>query len=261
MGNAVAGCSQDGCKPGGCDQREWESASEFCLDAKEEDCDQREWESAMSQRLLRAAGDGDHTMIKKLLVMGADVNCKVPLTITTSRRTLYGHEGIVTPRGFTPLMYAAQDGNLRCVDLLVAAGALVNIFDEENTTPLHLGVSSESMAVCIALLVAGADHQAKDLQGRGVLDYLPRELSNDAKQLKTWTSLMEVAHNRRESPPMLHDLLDVAGCDVTKEYWDALFDVAGSKLLGTVLTQNKSTQNPNFFQVQPSELFTNLLES
>ena len=47
--------------------------------------------------------------------------------------------------GFTPLLYASQNGHLPLVDLLVLRGADLNLADDEEVRPLRMAVHVETV--------------------------------------------------------------------------------------------------------------------
>lgn len=71
------------------------------------------------------------------------------------------------PRGMTALMYAAQHGEQKCFDLLLAAGANPNLEDRSFRTALNLVVASGKGTVgMIGPLVAlGTDPDHTDMRG------------------------------------------------------------------------------------------------
>ncbi|KAI1358912.1 hypothetical protein F5Y08DRAFT_94250 [Xylaria arbuscula] len=74
-----------------------------------------------------------------------------------------------TRTGCTPLMYAAQLGNVAAVRALIDAGAEIEEVDLVRRTALHHAVRSkkeDNLACVDALLQAGSDYKAVDRQGR-----------------------------------------------------------------------------------------------
>ena len=71
--------------------------------------------------------------------------------------------------GETPLMRAAERGNLRAVDALITAGANVNAQDEDGNTALMDAADEGHTAVVLRLIQAGADVNARDDEGETAL--------------------------------------------------------------------------------------------
>lgn len=67
--------------------------------------------------------------------------------------------------GITPLMVAAQYGQLEVVRVLVEAGARINYDDARRTTPLHAAAEGGNIEVARFLLEHGADLTASSYQG------------------------------------------------------------------------------------------------
>jgi ankyrin repeat protein len=100
---------------------------------------------------LDAAKRGDVNQVRELLAKGVPVDTR---------------EDFDMPCEQTALMYAARNGCLEVVEVLLKAGASVaavdkNAGDSEGTnTALHHAITSEDLAVLEALLNAGADANA-----------------------------------------------------------------------------------------------------
>ena len=69
--------------------------------------------------------------------------------------------------GYSPMHAAASYSSLTIIEYLVSHGADVNIRDEDGDTPLLV---SETPEVFEALVAAGADPNAVDAQGKGIVD-------------------------------------------------------------------------------------------
>ena len=77
--------------------------------------------------------------------------------------------------GFTPLMFAAQAGNVESARVLLAAGADVNEGTQEAGPPLLLAASNGREQVAILLLEKGADPNATDGYGMTALHWALEE--------------------------------------------------------------------------------------
>lgn len=93
--------------------------------------------AAASQDLLHATLVGDAARVRRLLEAGADVNVRGALEMT-------------------PLMIAAQDGNLMLVKTLIQKGAAVHAQNVVGQTALRLAMLREREAVIAVLRSAGA---------------------------------------------------------------------------------------------------------
>ena|ERR1700677_1649835 len=67
--------------------------------------------------------------------------------------------------GRTELHYAACEGDLAKTQALLAAGAQVELPDDNGWTPLHFAAQAHSVAVSEALLAAGASVNPRDSHG------------------------------------------------------------------------------------------------
>jgi len=77
-------------------------------------------------------------------------------------------------RARTPLHWAANRGDTSAVDVLLEAGAKVDVEDELRGTPLSLAASSGSIRILELLIIAGANTRATNLQGTQALYYACR---------------------------------------------------------------------------------------
>ncbi|CAM9843592.1 unnamed protein product [Ectocarpus sp. 8 AP-2014] len=67
--------------------------------------------------------------------------------------------------GRTPLMVASTMGYMRVVGVLLRLGAIVSVADNAGATALHLSVFNKHLAVSKALTKAGADVEARGVDG------------------------------------------------------------------------------------------------
>jgi ankyrin repeat protein len=119
--------------------------------------------------LMWAAAEGQPPMVKLLIQHGADVNAR-------SRVNEWERQVTAEPRmqarptgGFTPLLYAARRGCAECAELLIKAGADVNLTDPDGVTPLLLASLNFSFDTAALLVKHGADVDRWDIWGRSPL--------------------------------------------------------------------------------------------
>jgi ankyrin repeat protein len=67
--------------------------------------------------------------------------------------------------GGTELHYAACEGDVIQATKLIAAGAQVDLADDNGCTPLHFAAQSQSVPIAEALLAAGAPIDPQDSYG------------------------------------------------------------------------------------------------
>ncbi|MCA9422817.1 MAG: ankyrin repeat domain-containing protein [Nitrospira sp.] len=109
-------------------------------------------EFSMTPLLIASASGCDPTILKELLKAGADAN------------------GIDDQFGWSPLIFAANIGNLKTVGILLCAGGIVNHQAYDGITALIAAAGKGSKEVVQALLAAGADQKIRANQGRGPLN-------------------------------------------------------------------------------------------
>jgi ankyrin repeat protein len=72
-------------------------------------------------------------------------------------------------RGWTPLHYAAFNGQTKMIQLLIAHGGAVNATDKDGATPMHVAASAGYPDAIEALLQGGARIDAQDHSGKTAL--------------------------------------------------------------------------------------------
>jgi len=178
--------------------------------------------------LMWAVAQGHTAMVKELVANGADVNVRSIVNdwdrqVTGEPRAVYRPAG-----GLTPLLFAAREGCVDCVDLLVNAGADINYADPEAITPLLMAVMNMQFDTAAALIRRGANPNKWDLWGRGPLysavdvNTLPRGGRPDLPSLDKTTSqqvvgmLLEAGANTNQQlkmPPPFRNVGNDRGLD------------------------------------------------
>ena len=139
--------------------------------------------AAQETALMMAVRENQADTVKLLLSRGAEVDAATRAGKTPTRRPpgagggSHG-AGIVrggwpdrgyqdaTPGGMTALLYAARDGRLEIVRMLVAAGADAKLADVNKISPFMMAITNDHMEVAHFLLERGADVKASDNWGR-----------------------------------------------------------------------------------------------
>lgn len=119
--------------------------------------------------LMWAAGYGHPAMIELLVRHGADVNATSNVEEWERQTTAEPRAKWLPPGGMTALLFAAREGCLECVPVLVDAGA-----DLDQTTPDGISAVVSALInghydVAAALVEAGTDPNLVDYTGRGAL--------------------------------------------------------------------------------------------
>jgi uncharacterized protein len=134
--------------------------------------------------IMFAVRENHPDMVKLLIDHGANVNAKTrvgptPEWFKPNSGAAFGHgvgilrgglpergSRIPIQGGMTPLLYAARDGRLDSVKLLIDARADVNLAEANAITPLVIALNNNQIAVAKYLIEHGADLNAADWYGR-----------------------------------------------------------------------------------------------
>ncbi|PON73436.1 N-terminal acetyltransferase A, auxiliary subunit [Trema orientale] len=127
--------------------------------------------------LHHAAGIGDIELLRHLISKGVDVNSQsdagTPLIWAAGHgqeealKALLEHHAnpnAETDDDITPLLSAVAAGSLPCLELLIQAGAKVNV-SAGGASPLHIAADHGSVEIIKCLLKAGADPDVTDEDG------------------------------------------------------------------------------------------------
>jgi uncharacterized protein len=119
--------------------------------------------------LMWASARRHPEMMQFLISKGADINA-----ISTDRDyqrhvTAEGRPKNLDAGGFTPLLYAARENCLACVDVLVRSHADLNLPDPDGVSPLLVAIMNSNWDLAKKLIEAGADVNQWDIFGEAPL--------------------------------------------------------------------------------------------
>lgn len=133
--------------------------------------------------LMWAAAARQPAIVRALIAAGANVRARskvhtLPEPFVVERKVnFYNRNYPPTTRfrksegGFTPLLFAARQGDVASAEALVAAGADVNERTDEDGTALIVAIASGHEPMALWLLEKGADPNAADGNGITALHY------------------------------------------------------------------------------------------
>jgi ankyrin repeat protein len=119
--------------------------------------------------LMWAAARRHPEMIALLVDRGADIDARSTNRDYQRRITAEGRPKSMDSGGFTPLLYAARENCLKCVDVLLEKRADIDLPDPDGVSPLHLAVMNANWDVAKRLIEAGADVNQWDIFGEAPL--------------------------------------------------------------------------------------------
>jgi uncharacterized protein len=150
-----------------------------------------------------AAAESQAEMVKLLLRHHADPNARSLLNL--DRRQVSSEPRIQwrPPGGLTPLLYAARQGCLQCVEYLLKGGADPNLPDPDGISPLLIATENFHFDVAAYLLEKGGNPNQWDWWGR-----TPLYAAVDLDTLPTGGRADHISLDKTTSLEMIRLLLD-----------------------------------------------------
>jgi ankyrin repeat protein len=119
--------------------------------------------------LMWASARRHPEMMALLISHGADVDARSIHRDYQRHVTAEGRPKSLDSGGFTPLLYAARENCIACVDVLLANGADIDLPDPDGVSPLHLALMNANWDLAKRLIEAGADVNQWDIYGEAPL--------------------------------------------------------------------------------------------
>jgi ankyrin repeat protein len=116
--------------------------------------------------LMWAAAQSQPEMIRLLIQKGAKVDERAYVRDWQRRVTAEGRPKDMNRAGLTPLLYAAREGCIPCINELLKAKADINLGDPDNVTPLIMALMNIHWDTAKLLIERGADVTLWDFYGQ-----------------------------------------------------------------------------------------------
>jgi ankyrin repeat protein len=115
--------------------------------------------------LMWASARRHPPMMEFLISKGADVNARSTVRDYQRHVTAEGRPKSLDSGGLTPLLYAARENCMACVDVLVKSKADINLPDPDGVSPLLVAIMNANWDLAKQLIDAGADINQWDIYG------------------------------------------------------------------------------------------------
>jgi ankyrin repeat protein len=121
--------------------------------------------------LMWAVAENHPAVVELLIARGADVNARSTIREEKVKNKWFTANVVSAPPkgGLTPLLYAARQNSLQAAQMLVKAGADLNLTDPDGTSALVIAIVNAHYDLPIYLMEHGADPNIADKFGRTAL--------------------------------------------------------------------------------------------
>ena len=119
--------------------------------------------------LMWASARRHPEMMQLLIAKGADVNARSTDRDYQRHVTAEGRPKNLDSGGLTPLLYAARENCIACVDVLLKNKADIDLPDPDGVSPLLVAILNANWDLAKQLIVAGADVNQWDMFGEAPL--------------------------------------------------------------------------------------------
>jgi ankyrin repeat protein len=119
--------------------------------------------------LMWASARRHPEMMRLLISNGADVNARSIDRNYQRHVTAEGRPKNLDSGGLTPLLYAARENCVACVEVLLKSGADIDLQDPDGVSPLLLAIMNANWDLARQLILAGADVNQWDIYGEAPL--------------------------------------------------------------------------------------------
>jgi uncharacterized protein len=173
-------------------------AAELLIDAGADVNAKERW--AGQTALMWAGAQLQPAMVKLLLANGAEVNARSTVRQWSRKVSSEPRPKELAQGGLTPLMFAARVGCVECAELLLDAGADIDLADPYGVTPLIVAALNLQNDFAAYLIEKGADIGQWDLYGRtplyvaiDMVDYPPPRGRDSGSSISGPMSGLELA--------------------------------------------------------------------